>query len=215
MSETPPNNPSGINAAAHRVKRPWLKWALVATAVAATAILGINAASTFFQYRKAGEAWEGVRNDDRPTSGSDRNGTSIGGPLDMYNSDITQEDYGRQLNVTLPYLQDRRVQSMREASDELDLQNRVNPLKLDQLPTDEALRKAQVDQNNIKKGPDKMVVKPVCSIHIPDRKIKLIYFFLRRRTTSPPTESKPNVKGSGMMKSQGAKATLEKRTSSI
>lgn len=70
-------------------------------------------------------------------------------PLDMYQSDITHEDYGRQLDVTLPYLREHRDQSMQEASDELDLQNRVNTLKDSELPTDPAMRKAQIDQNNI------------------------------------------------------------------
>ncbi len=70
-------------------------------------------------------------------------------PLDMYQNDITNEEYGRQLEITLPYLQERRAQSMQEASDELDLQNRVNTLKESELPADPALRQAQLDQNNI------------------------------------------------------------------
>lgn len=76
-------------------------------------------------------------------------GASESAPLDIYKTDITHEDYGRQLDVTLPYLQAHRAQSTQEASDELDLENRVNTLKSTELPKDPALLNAQQDQNDI------------------------------------------------------------------
>lgn len=70
-------------------------------------------------------------------------------PLDMFNSDITHEDYGRQLDVTLPYLQERRAQSMQEVKEQLDIKNRINLTDPNQYPEGSMMRKAQEDQNNI------------------------------------------------------------------
>ena len=133
-------------------KNSWVMRGIAVVGVTAVVVLGINAASTYFQYERAGEAWEKLQKNDKSVSASGtpaHEGSSNTGAPDMFNKDITREDYGRQLDVTLPYLQERRAQSLKEASDELELQNRANPLLPSNMPADETLRAAQIDQNNI------------------------------------------------------------------
>jgi|GEM_PF-4552329 len=70
-------------------------------------------------------------------------------PLDMYNTDITHEDYGRQLDVILPYLEERREQSLREVADELNAENRVPLPDPNQYPEGSDMRRAVEDQLKI------------------------------------------------------------------
>lgn len=135
-------------------KTSWVKRGIAAT----VAVGAVGAAAYGIGYLKTkGEvdAFNDARGGDVTTSAPAAPGyegvpnTTEQAPLDMFNTDITHEGYGRQLEVTIPYLQERRAQSMQEASDELDLQNRVNTLKESELPSDPAKRQAQIDQNNI------------------------------------------------------------------
>lgn len=70
-------------------------------------------------------------------------------PLDMYNTDITHEDYGRQLDVILPYLEEHREQSLREVADELNAENRVPLPDPNEHPEGSDMHRAVIDQNNI------------------------------------------------------------------
>lgn len=130
---------------------PWVKAGIATAAVIATGIAA-EVGYTVYSYKQLGDTWKNRSGEDKSVSAPavpGQEGVSNDGTLDMFNRDITHEDYGRQLNVTLPYLQEHRAQSMQEASNELDLQNRVNPLKESELPADMTLREAQIDQNNI------------------------------------------------------------------
>lgn len=149
------DNPDAGGARELPDKKPsWIKRGIAAT----VAVGAVGAAAYGIGYLKTkGEvdALNDARGGDVTTSAPAAPGyegvpdTTEQAPLDMFNTDITHEDYGRQLEVTIPYLEERRAQSMQEASNELDLQNRANYLKESELPTDPAKRKAQIDQNNI------------------------------------------------------------------
>lgn len=135
-------------------KTSWVRRGIAAT----VAVGAVGAAAYGIGYLKTkGEvdAFNDARGGDVTTSAPAAPGyegvpdTAEQVPLDMFNNDITHEDYSRQLDLTIPYLQERRAQSMQEASDELDLQNRANYLKESALPSDPTMRKAQIDQNNM------------------------------------------------------------------
>lgn len=50
--------------------RSWIKWLLITVAVVAVAILAIDAANTFLLYKRAGDAWQKVQQQDSTTSAS-------------------------------------------------------------------------------------------------------------------------------------------------
>lgn len=136
-------------------KKPsWIKRGIAAT----VAVGAVGAAAYGIGYLKTkGEvdALNDARGGDVTTSAPAAPGyegvpdTTEQAPLDMFNTDITHEDYGRQLEVTIPYLEERRAQSMQEAIAERELQNKTHFTDPSEFAGNPALMQAQQDQNDI------------------------------------------------------------------
>lgn len=149
------DNPDAGGARELPDKKPsWIKRGIAAT----VAVGAVGAAAYGIGYLKTkGEvdALNDARGGDVTTSAPAAPGyegvpdTTEQAPLDMFNTDITQEGYGRQLEVTLPYLQERRAQSMQEAVAERELQNKTHFTDPSEHAGDPAKQAAQQDQNNI------------------------------------------------------------------
>lgn len=149
------DNPDAGGARELPDKKPsWIKRGIAAT----VAVGAVGAAAYGIGYLKTkGEvdALNDARGGDVTTSAPAAPGyegvpdTTEQAPLDMFNTDITHEDYGRQLEVTIPYLEERRAQSMQEAVAERELQNKTHFTDPSEFAGNPALMQAQQDQNDI------------------------------------------------------------------
>ncbi|TXI62489.1 hypothetical protein [Mycolicibacterium mageritense] len=125
----------------------WVKWVVIAVAVI---VVGSGAWYAFGYFATKGTidaVTDAMEQSSSPREPGELDTES--GPLDMFNTDITNEGYGRQLDVTLPYLQEHRAQSMQEAVAERELQNKTHFTNPSEHAGDPAKQAAQQDQNNI------------------------------------------------------------------